>query len=175
MELEPEKKVDSEKVEDALSSSQDSTQLLDSQTSSISSLGYLADVECGGSSSNSFRASSSSYFDSDSLGMLANLKESTEKSGCEHPSSLKHCSVSAPSVSRPQEEKSVGGKVTGTNSVKSHCFDDILALYDSDSQSISSQEKKTEYSGLLAFSIEVPLRCRISRCLHTCLDLPRIA
>ena len=72
--MEPEKKVDSEKTTESLFSSQDLTQPLDSQTSSISSLGYLADGECGGSSSNTFRASSSSDFDPDSLGMLADLK-----------------------------------------------------------------------------------------------------
>ena len=76
------------------------------------------------------------------------LKESAEKTSNEHPS-LEKCSVS--SVSQSQPEQSGGGGLTVSSSVKAHCFDNILAFSDSDTQSILSQpflptERRNEHS-----------------------------
>ena len=87
--------------------------------------------------------------------LTMSLKESAEKTSNEHPS-LEKCSVS--SVSQSQPEQSGGGGLTVSSSVKAHCFDNILALSQTDSQSIPSQpslptqEKKAAYSGLLVLS-----------------------
>ena len=130
--MESEKKADLEKA-----SSADLTQA--SQTSTVSSLGYLADVESGGSFSSStstqlilsqdrsFLPSSSSSlsFDSDSIGILEDSKESSEKG----------------SVSQRQDEQSGGGEEAIRGSVKVKSFDDLLEFSDSESQSIPSQSQ----------------------------------
>ena len=123
--MEPEKKVDLEKPIEVLTSSADLTQA--SQTYTNSSLGYLAEVESGGSQlslsqDKTFLPSSSSYFDSDSFGILEDPKETpeNEKSGSTQKKS---------SGSQLQDEQSVGGEAT--SKVKS--FDDLLEFSDSDS------------------------------------------
>ena len=137
--MDKEKKIDSEKPTEVLTSSPDITQFSDSTEASQpsnSSLGYLADSESGGFSSAHFSQDSpflASSYDSDSLGILEDLKESSQKN------SFDPSAVTQEKVTPRQEDQSSDGEVTGTNPVKVKSFDDILEIYDSDSQSSQSQ------------------------------------